>query len=357
MKLRTIQETPGESLAVGKISKGCGSCIAGRKMVLFISGVCPLDCWYCTISHNRWQKDDIYANERPVKKDEDIIAEAKVCGATGAGITGGEPAAYLDRVIHYIKLLKTTFGKSFHIHMYTSGWQLDEAKMKMLYEAGLDEIRFHIYKDKVPIARKFPWKVGMEIPCIPGEEKKVFELIDFLDANKVDTLNLNELEFSERNNDRIEMKGFFQKDGTLTAIDGSYEAALKALKYARGKSLTVHFCTAALKLNYQLRNRLINRANNIKKPFEIVTDNGFLLKGVVFGSNIKKISSEMKKLVGRDNFVACDNKNRIEFSAEDAEKIAQKVPFKVAIVEEYPSAEPWDFEVTPLNYRVSVPSM
>lgn len=315
-------------------------------MVLFISGVCPLDCWYCTISHNRWQKDNIFANERPVKTDEDVIAEVKACKATGAGITGGEPAAYLDRVIHYIKLLKSEFGAKFHIHMYTSGWQLDEAKLKMLYEAGLDEIRFHIYKDKVALARKFPWKVGMEIPCIPGEEKKVFELIDYLDARKADNLNLNELEFSERNNDRIEMKGFFQKDGTLTAIEGSYETALKALKYARSKNLTVHFCTAALKLNYQLRNRLINRANNIKKPFETVTDNGFLLKGIVFGDDLKKI----KNALGKINFAVCADKNRIELSVKNAEKIAAKFPFKIAIVQEYPSAEPWDFEVTPLNY-------
>jgi len=353
MKLRTIQETPGESLAVGRLTSGCASCIQGKKMVLFVSGICPLDCWYCTISHNRWQKDDIYANERPVKTDQDIIDEAKACSAIGAGITGGEPAAFIDRVVHYIKILKENFGPKFHIHMYTSGWQLDEAKMKMLYDAGLDEIRFHIYKEKVELAKKFPWKVGMEIPCIPGEEKKTFELIDYLDAQKADFINLNELEFSERNNDRIEAKGFSQKDGSLTAIEGSREAGLKALKYARGKNLTVHFCTAALKMNYQLRNRLINRANNIKKPFEIVTDNGFLHKGIIFGDDLKKIENA----IGKIDFAICPEKNRIEFSAKDAEKIASKVPFKVAIVEEYPSAEPWDFEVTPLNYRVSAPSM
>lgn len=350
--LRVIQTTPGESKAVGKLSRGCADCIAGRKMVLFVSGICPLDCWYCTISHDRWQKDVMFANERPIRSDQDVIDEVKACGATGAGITGGEPAAFLDRVVHYIQLLKSQFGPQFHIHMYTSGWQLTEEKMKRLYEAGLDEIRIHIYKDKVELARKFAWKVGMEVPAIPGQEKQLCALTDWLDSIGADLLNLNELEFSERNNDRIMSNtGQDQKADSLTAVEQSLETAMKILKHARGKKLTVHFCTAALKLNYQLRNRLINRANTIKHDFELVTPNGFLMKGVVMADDLQAVVAKLKDMgLSEDKFALAADKKRVELSALNARRLAKSLPFKTAIVEEYPSAEPWDWELTPLNY-------
>ncbi|MEM7821158.1 MAG: hypothetical protein QW751_03105 [Candidatus Aenigmatarchaeota archaeon] len=126
---------------------------------------------------------------------------------------------------------------------------------------------------------------------------------------------------------------------------------MKVLKYAQNKKLNVHFCTAALKLNYQLRNRLKNRARNIKKSFEKITKDGFLLKGVIFGANLEKIKSELMRLkLPEKEFYVSIEKNRVEISAERARHLANKLPFKVAVVEEYPTAEPWDFELTPLNY-------
>ena len=39
--------------------------------------------------------------------------------ALGTGITGGEPLMKLDLMLHYIRLLKETFGEEHHIHLYT----------------------------------------------------------------------------------------------------------------------------------------------------------------------------------------------------------------------------------------------
>jgi pyruvate formate-lyase activating enzyme-like uncharacterized protein len=351
-----VKATVGESLAAGKLPRGCQLCIKGRKLVLFVTGKCNLDCYYCTISKGRWQADEVWANERLVLSGKDIIDEAKKCGAKGAGITGGEPLLELDRVVSYIRLLKKKFGKQFHIHLYTNGTLATAEVLRKLHAAGLDELRIHQNKEAVKEALKLEgWKVGMEVPCIPGKEKELCDLVDLLEKVGAHFLNLNELEFSERNIAPMEKIGLAARKDSLTAVKGSRETAVKFLRYAESKQLPVHFCTAALKLDYQLRNRLRNRAKNIRKGFEKVTPEGFLLKGVVMADDLKKVVNSLRKFGLKDGqFALKTDKRRIELSASDARKLAKKMPFKFAVVKEYPCAEPWDWELTPLNYRPEV---
>lgn len=71
------------------LPEGCRLCYMGAKMVLFITGSCGKNCFYCPVSYERKEKDLIFANERRVGKDEDIIEEAISMEALGTGITGG----------------------------------------------------------------------------------------------------------------------------------------------------------------------------------------------------------------------------------------------------------------------------
>jgi len=346
-----LKQTAGESFATGALSKGCQLCIKGRELVLFVTGKCNQKCFYCTLSNNRWQSSSVYANERPVKNDTDMIDEVKKCGSKGAGITGGEPLLVIDKVIDYIRLLKKNFGKQFHIHMYTNGTLATESNLKRLREAGLDELRIHMDKDAIKRALKLRgWKVGMEVPCIPGKEEELCRLVDYLENIGAHFLNMNELEFSERNLAPMEKLGLTLMTDSLTAVKGSHDTAMKVMKYAEKKKLPVHFCTAQLKLNYQLRNRLFNRASRIRRPFEQVTPDGFLLKGVIMTNELQEVSRLLRK-EGIVQFAVDPVKHRIELSAKEALKLSKKLPFKVAIVKEYPSAQPWEWELTPLNYR------
>ena len=345
--------TKGKTLATREITKGCALCISGKKLVLFITGLCNKACYYCTISRSRWQKDEVWANERKVEKPQDVIEEAKICRARGAGITGGEPLLKIERTLDYIRLLKKTFGSSFHIHLYTNGTLATPENLSALHEAGLDELRIHLNREAVKEALKFPnWKVGMEVPCIPGKEKELCELVDFLENQGAHFLNINEMEFSDRNVSPMEQAGLKLKPNSLTAVAGSAETAQKVLHYAekRCKRLSVHFCTARLKLDYQLRNRLTNRARSIRKPFEKITKNGFLFKGVIEGGDLKTIAKNLKKLgVPEERIFINLKKNRVETSPEAAKIAARKLSFKASLVEEYPCANPWDWEKTPLN--------
>ena len=130
-----------------KLPNGCLSCILGQKVVIFITGICPRKCYFCPVSDHKFGKDDAYANERKINSTEDLFKECELMQAKGAGITGGDPLSRLDRTVEYIQILKEKYGKEFHIHLYTSLNLVTKETLKKLYDAGLDEIRFHFDLD------------------------------------------------------------------------------------------------------------------------------------------------------------------------------------------------------------------
>src|SRR3989344_2290645 len=110
MKLKT-EKTRFFSWKSGELAKGCQQCVQGRKLVLFVTGVCPRKCFYCPLADTKKDLDVIYANEWKLKDENDtdaIIKEARLTEAKGAGITGGDPFSRIDRTVSYIKLLKNT---------------------------------------------------------------------------------------------------------------------------------------------------------------------------------------------------------------------------------------------------------
>lgn len=353
--MRKVKITKGESLAIGKLPEGCRLCINGKKSVLFMTGLCMQKCFYCTISEKRWQKNGSWINEQLIKKDSDLIKEVELSNSCGAGITGGEPFLVPDKTAHYIRILKDNFGEKFHIHLYTSGIGVSEKQLEKVYSAGLDEIRIHLNQELVRAALKFDWDVGMEIPSIPKGYEKIKNIADFLEDVGAKFLNINELEFSERNVLPFQNLGFENSYDSMTAVKGSKKTAKKILEYAEAnaRKMSIHFCTAALKMNYQLRNRLTRRAESIKNVFEAVTKDGFLLKGIIFGDNLQKIKNELlKNNIPEKMVFVSEEKKRVETSVPIAKKLAEKYrgKLKCAIVEEYPTVKPWDFELTPLNY-------
>ncbi|MBN2053191.1 radical SAM protein [Candidatus Woesearchaeota archaeon] len=293
-----ITKTPYYSWRAGELTDGCKYCVEGEKLVLFVTGLCPARCDFCPVSDRKLYKDVIYANERQLENEKDakaIIEEAKACSAKGAGITGGDPLVKLDRAINYIKLLKKNFGRKFHIHLYTPLVLVNEKNLFRLCEAGLDEIRFHPKLDKpedwsrIMLAKnkklKGKWNVGVEIPVIPGKEAETKLLIDFI-ADKVDFLNLNELELADnavwRNKKNIKCK-----DNLSYAIKGSDELAKKLLRYAVNQGIRTHYCTCKLKDKVQLTKRIIRRAENVKQKFDVVAEDGMLTRGAFYLPEMK----------------------------------------------------------------------
>jgi pyruvate formate-lyase activating enzyme-like uncharacterized protein len=113
-------------------------------------------------------------------------------------------------------------------------------------------------------------------------------LIDYF-IGKIDFLNINELEISDTNSCELVDRKFHTKDKISYGVKGSQELALKLIKYVEKKypKANVHYCTCKLKDGVQLRERLKLRAGNTKKMFDIVTDDGTIIRGVIYLRNLK----------------------------------------------------------------------
>ncbi len=373
-----IENTKYYSKCVGNLCRGCNMCVQGKKLVMFVTGICGQDCYYCPLSTEKKNKDKVWANERPILEDSELLAECNSMRARGCGITGGDPLSKLDRTIHYIELLKKEYGQHFHIHLYTPLLLLTHKTMVKLYKAGLDEIRFHPEFDKpnewvkIEQAIDFGWDVGVEIPVVPGKEKEIKQMIDYLDG-KIKFLNLNELEISETNSAELGRRDLAVKDDVSYGISGSEELAIRLLKYCSDKKLIVHYCTSKLKDKVQLSNRIKRTAKTVKRKFDIVTPEGTLVRGAIYlrelrpGAGYRKKIQEankeeilkklkilkekiQKKYNIRDDMLEIDSLKLRIITGPRLVKIFKQ--YTRAIVEEYPTYDQMEVELRFLPVKI-----
>jgi pyruvate formate-lyase activating enzyme-like uncharacterized protein len=385
-----LVETPYCSLLQGPMPDGCRGCVKGEKLVLFVTGLCPATCFFCPLSEEKKMKDVIWANEQQLEGDEAqqirmLIQEAKENKATGAGVTGGDPLTRLDRTCAYIRALKSEFGRKFHIHLYTPLILVNETTMKALYDAGLDEIRFHPsltndrFWERMKLGRRYGWKVGIEIPVLPDRVAESKRLIEYAGRNKlIDFLNLNELEISERTIETFEERGYRIVRSDSYAIKGSKEAARELLAEARKHNIPSHFCTVHLKDRIQMGNRIIRRAENVAQGFDIVDDEGLLTRGAIYlnyspkfsyGKKLKSLAADEKEkeiLLLQDIFhwlqaqgmpkdagLIDARRLRIVMSAEALSEIAAALKNEFpkatcAVITEYPTSDAFIVEMDEL---------
>ncbi len=390
MKKQKIKETPYHSHRIGSLPMGCKLCVRGEKSVLFVTGLCNRSCFYCPISDEKKNKDVVYANEwdtgfagRLTEKQLEIIREEiRLCDSKGAGITGGDPLWVVKRTAKIIDMLKKEYGSGFHIHLYTTPENTSKDRLRILHEAGLDEIRFHpllwddLAWDKIDLAGEFGWSVGVEIPAIPGYEKETKKLIDFLDG-RISFLNINELEVADTKANQITKRGYTTKDDASYGVCGSEELALDLMHYILEKEyqFRVHYCTCKLKDAVQMAKRIKKRAKNAAERFDKVTDEGMLIRGVLYleefkpsfsyRKKIKELSeTEKKNLLNRlvearagfitefglaeDEIKVDEYKLRLLTSVKVAKKYGKKLNkkgFASAIVEEYPTQDGLEVDI------------
>jgi len=276
------------------IPKGCKYCLKGQKVVLFLNGICqkPNHCsWYCPISTERRDHNLTFANEIEITSMQDLLEEVNNIDAKGMSITGGEPLSEmnLEKTLDYIRYIKTKKGKKFHIHLYSNGINFNESIADELSIAGLDEIRFHLPKDKwsnIEFALNKGMVVGSEVPVIPNKEEKknLQDLILYLDRIGVDFINLNEFEFCFPNSEALKSRGFQLKNGTIASVVNSYEIGIEIMNnLSKRVSIKMHFCPIRSKDYHQLKNRYLRRAKKIKLPFEVINEEGLLIFAQIEG--------------------------------------------------------------------------
>jgi hypothetical protein len=310
-----------------RTAQGCRLCERGAKLVLFVSGECNRRCFYCPLSEKKKGRDVIYANERPVSRDDEIIEEAERMRALGTGITGGEPLMFMERTTHLMRLLKKEFGESHHIHLYTTV-AIGKREAEELHSAGLDEIRFHIigsaggYSKSVEFSKATGMSTGVELPAIPGDERRISDAVSL----GIDFLNLNELEFSETNREKMVRRGYDTENGISATGSAGFARRLVRLY---GRSVPINFCSSNFKDGVQLRRRLLRTAKNVAKEYEGVTEDGTIMRAVIENCDIE-VPGAHERVGGR-----------IYTSVDVLERIADRLPPRAVayISEVYPT---WD---------------
>lgn len=363
-------EVLGTNFWNGRLSKGCTLCREGKKMVVYVSGLCDSHCYYCPVARNRMYTDVTYANERKLDPGDvaSLVAEARSMNAKGVGITGGDPLKVPDRVAAYCRALKAEFGERFHIHLYTQA-VTDPANYEKLAQAGLDEIRLHPpvgwwdkmekspYDALFKAALKTGMIVGCEVPAIPGKEDALFALATYLDSIGVPFVNLNELEFSEANIDQLSARGHELMNDESNVVAGSREAAWTVVGAARTARLktTVHFCASTYKDSVQLRKRLVRQAKTRGRELDVASKDGTLLFGVI-EVPAQDLEVLLERLVGEMdvalNLVQINRAaSRIELAPWVLEEVHDRMPAgSCFVVEVYPTATRLEVERTPLPY-------
>ncbi|MFW9869534.1 MAG: radical SAM protein [Candidatus Thorarchaeota archaeon] len=360
---RTISELEGDSLLIGTLPTGCRLCAKGSKMVLFVTGLCDSSCYYCPLSMNKTGQDVVFADEIPVSDENDILFEAKAIKSEGVGISGGDPLCRLERTLNYLILLKKEHGPDFHTHLYTSQTDVSEGDLQQLKDAGLDEIRFHPQTDDwsgIQRAIRIGFIVGIEVPSIPGKQEHLKKLATRAEKIGVSFLNINELEASETNFDKLVGLGMKLTNMESASIEGSRSTAIEVLEWSETnlQKLSLHFCSSRFKDSVQMRKRLERRLEQTIREFEERDDTDpLLILGVVRAPHGSQLSlSELKSIYQiletefsvPKNLINLDEKRkRIEIAPWILEEISEALKdtltditeIEIGIAFEYPT---WD---------------
>ncbi len=369
--MKQINQWLKKSRYIEPLPPACKMCAEGCKMVVLITGLCPSNCYYCPLSSEKIGKDRVFADEWELKNEDDtevLIKEAELIDACGAGITGGDPLMVAERTIRYIKILKGFFGSGFHIHLYTSGLKNIETVEKMV-DVGLDEIRFHPspgFWSKIkgsPVSKNiekilvYGLDVALEIPAMPGMQNEIFDLIKWANEKNLCWVNLNELEFSETNQQKLVDMGYEAENDFSSHVMGSEKCAYDVIERCLKEDVDigVHYCSCSFKDAVQLRNRIKRRAENVAMSHEIISDDGTLILGIVDKKDfsVEKIKKILIEDFGVDSDLVFlnDSRNRVETAVWILEKLSEtltKNGFNCYMIEEYPTADRLEVERTSL---------
>ncbi|HEX2021893.1 MAG TPA: radical SAM protein [Candidatus Thermoplasmatota archaeon] len=366
-----LRVRPAGSFIQGRLPTGCALCEAGTKMVLFVTGVCHYKCFYCPISTEKRMSRAAWANERRLDfSDEarafaEMAAEARAIGAKGTGITGGDPLYDPERTVAAIRFLKKEFGPRHHVHLYTQ-IPFDPKWLAALQEAGLDELRFHppdetwedpdahpAYARLWLAAKRMEdeglWDVGFEVPCIPGSHEQMSKLVGWLARHRFKFINVNEMEFSETNYAQLLARGYRIKDDETSRAMDSEEVAREVMRRFEGRPIAIHFCSSPFKDRVQLRQRLARAAERAAKPYEVATEDGTLLRGVIECPDPAAMAEEIVAAFEVEPHLFEVVPGAVRIAPWLLEQFAEECPYPAYVSEVYPTSTQLEVERLPLN--------
>ena len=200
----------GRSFYVGpddQFAGGCRSCLMGTGLsAIRKTNRCNVECKFCynygeldcqpPIGEGMWEIGGSKYREEDV---ELLLSVSK--RPTGVSYVYLEPFMEIEK---YYGIIRRFREAGVHQHMYTNGLLANEANLRALAEAGLDELRFNLGASRcadsvignIRTAKRFIPRVGIETPMTPEffqafQEKKAQILSTELDFINCAELHLN----------------------------------------------------------------------------------------------------------------------------------------------------------------------
>ena len=256
-------------------------------MVLFVTGVCRFRCFYCPVSTGATRSTSCTRTSGGSTRDARCDRGGEVDRCRRNGITGGDPLGVVDRVEHYVRLLKTEFGPSHNIHLYTH-----EPNPAKLGAARPGRASTSSGSTSPTTSGVRSLGAGRRVPCgprggpglgdpprgrdprsSPRRRRSFVRLLRALDEIGVDFVNLNELEFSETNEENLLGRGYRPDARNGWGVRGSRAVAERIVRESR-LSVPVHYCSSRFKDGVQLRQRLLRQAERMAPAFADPTRTG-----------------------------------------------------------------------------------
>ncbi len=281
---------------VTKLSKGCQLCGEGQWSCLFINNLCNGKCFYCPTQQTDLARPE--TNTLVFDEPQTYVDYIRKFGFKGVSISGGEPLISFDKSLAFVQAVKTAFGDEVYVWLYTNGILLTSEKVEAFKQAGLDEMRFDIgateYKtDKIRLAVGQIPVVTVEIPAVPQEEELLKEKLRELDKLGVNHINFHQMRLIPYNfNQLVEFDYTYAHGEKVTVLDSEL-TALRLIQFAldEGLKLPVNYCSFVYKNRHQKSANRKKHAPLVVKPWERITDNGFIRRLFI------KVPSERKTAV------------------------------------------------------------
>ena len=292
------------------LSPGCRLCGEGGWSCLFINGKCNCRCFYCPSP-----QDDISmptTNHLTFNLSDDYASYINHFGFKGVSFSGGEPLLTFDRTLDYIRTVRANCPENIHIWMYTNGTLLTPDRVMKLKDAGLKEIRFDIGAtdydlkklymavDHIPV-------VTVEIPAVPEDFDRLLNLIPVLWDSGVNYLNLHQLRLTPHNRMNLKSRNYTFLHGEKVTVLESELAVLNLFERAIKKNwaLPINYCSFSYKHQFQRAAARKRSAAVILKPFESISENGFI--------RTISLTGEPEKIIGLGERISIDKKTQTLF--------------------------------------------
>ena len=310
------------------LSKGCQACKAGKWLCLYVGKKCNIDCVYCAQGTKQEkmadpERPDLINDTYHIEDTKNMLNDPGAIWAGqnvgGIGYSGGEPFIYLDKVLNLANFV-STYHNHIYQWIYTNGLLVTEDKLKMLYDVGIKEIRFHIgatnfnkkVLDNLKMATGVMDYVNIETPA--GPKLKEF-LIDKEWICRLADMGVYQMNFGELSTVAVnEMKQFlmghkraieyFQKNRQVYVYDSFMDRSVL------GRNLSQFYISPTISrettydiMKYVIDKKidiLINDCSQDAKHVQRLQRN-FSEKNVkIVGDNISKGASYVEKLL-KDN--------------------------------------------------------